>query len=125
MITLAEAQQITVESYNDLCYRNGGQVRGNDTISDIVNVGCHYLLSHYNDIVQTAYKDEVYNIVPQNYQYMAEAKVMSGAMKQWLPDLLTQQNIEGIASMIILNIGWSGMWDFLCGYFKQEHDRVI
>ena len=41
MITLAEAQQITVESYNDLCYRNGRQVRGNDTISDIVNVGCH------------------------------------------------------------------------------------
>ena len=108
-----------------MCYRNGGQVRGNDTISDIVNVGCHYLLSHYNNIVQTANKDEVYNIVPHNYQYMAEAKVIAGAMKQWLPDLLTQQNIEGIASMIILNIGWSGMWDFLCGYFKQEHDRVI
>ena len=125
MITLAEAQQITVEYYNDLCYRNGEQVRGNDTIYYIVNVGCHYLLSHYNDIVQTAYKDEVYNIVPQNYQYMAEAKVIAGAMKQWLPALLTQQNIEGSASMIILNIGWSGMWDFLCGYFKQEHDRVI
>lgn len=78
MITLAEAQQITVESYNDLCYRNGRQVRGNDTISDIVNVGCHYLLSHYNNIVQTANKDEVYNIVPLNYRYMAEAKGYSG-----------------------------------------------
>ena len=104
MITLAEAQQITVESYNDLCYRNGGQVRGNDTISDIVNVGCHYLLSHYNDIVQTAYKDEVYNIVPQNYQYMAEAKVIAGAMKQWLPDLLTPVSYTHLTLPTILRV---------------------
>ena len=125
MITRAEAQQITVSSYNDLCNRHGGTVRGNDTISDIVNVGCHYLLSHYKDIVQTADKDEVYDLVPLNYKYMAEAKIIAGAMKQWLPDLLPQQHIDGIASMIILNIGWSGMWNFLCDYFKQEHDRVI
>lgn len=69
MITRAEAQQITVSSYNDLCNRHGGTVRGNDTISDIVNVGCHYLLSHYKDIVQTADKDEVYDLVPLNYKY--------------------------------------------------------
>lgn len=82
MITRAEAQQITVSSYNDLCNRHGGTVRGNDTISDIVNVGCHYLLSHYKDIVQTADKDEVYDLVPLNYKYMAEAKIIAGAMKQ-------------------------------------------
>lgn len=125
MITLVEAQRLTVTSYNDLCHRNGGQAKGNDIVSDIVNVGCHYLLSQYNDIVQTNNKDEAYNIVPQNYKYMAEAKVIAGAMKQWLPDLLTQQNIEGIASMVILNIGWTGMWNFLCDYFKQKHGKDI
>lgn len=37
MITRAEAQQITVSSYNDLCNRHGGTVRGNDTISALVS----------------------------------------------------------------------------------------
>lgn len=104
-----------------------GQLKTSDIESDIMNVACLELLKENNSWIKKG--DDNNSIMEVMYlnhmRYSEDVELYFEAASLLYPSIYTNANKDIFVGLVIKNATWSGMWEFLKKYFKENHNRTL
>ena len=106
---------------------NKGQLKTSDIESDIMNVACLELLIENNSwIKKGSDNNSIMEVMYLNHmKYSEDVELYFDAASLLYPSIYRNPNKDIFVGLVIKNATWSGMWDFLRKYFKDNHNRNI
>ncbi|QEM09085.1 hypothetical protein [Mucilaginibacter rubeus] len=125
MLTQQIAERALYESLADLQQKKGNLIL-QDVETETINVGCLLLLEHYRQQISSHHNiNQLQNYVDANMRFYDSALWFTNYAARLFPQDYTQNHVTIAAFMIVQNISWAGMWDFLREYFFKTHGRAI
>jgi hypothetical protein len=104
-----------------------GQLSTSDIEADIMNVACLELLKENDSwIKKGADNDSIMAVMYLNHmRYSEDVELYFEAASLLYPSIYKNPNKDIFVGLVIKNATWSGMWDFLKKYFKDNHNKNI
>jgi hypothetical protein len=125
MLTRQIAETTLQKSLEDL-QRKKGSLQLQDVEAETINNGCLLLLTHYRDQVSSTHDiNAIGNYIDSNMRFSDMAGWFTSYTSKLFPKAYTSQHATSATFMIVQNITWAGMWDFLREYFFKTHGLAI
>jgi len=107
--------------------RMKGQLNTADIEADIMNVACFELLKENDSWLEKGNDNEsIMEVMYLNHmRYSEDVELYFEAASLLYPSIYRNPNKDIFVGLVIKNATWSGMWDFLKKYFKENHNRAI
>lgn len=123
---IQKAKQILSQSITNLQSRRGQLLLG-DVEAEIINNACLYLLKNHNSTIKKVHDVSQLNLILSDniFSHQNTAKLFGEAGRELFPNDYGLDRANSATLMILQNISWSGMWDFLRNYFQQNHGIQI
>ena len=104
-----------------------GHLNTSDIEADIMNVACLELLKENDSWIEKGDdNDSIMEIMYLNYmKYSEDVELFFDAASLLYPSIYRNPNKDIFVGLVIKNATWSGMWDFLRKYFKDNHNHNI
>lgn len=104
-----------------------GQLKTSDIEADIMNVACLELLKENDSWLEKGNDNEsIMKVMYLNHmRYSEDVELYFEAASLLYPSIYRNQNKDFFVGLVIKNATWSGMWDFLKKYFKDNHNTTI
>lgn len=120
------AKQILVKSINNLISRRG-QITISDVEAETINNACLFILQNFHQEVKSVHDVTQIDIVlPINFMNFENiCNCFVNASRELFPDDYDIESANVGKAMILQNISWSGMLDFLRDYFQKNHGIQI
>lgn len=120
------AKKILEDSLSNL-KRIKGHLNTSDIEADIMNVACLELLKENDSWIKKGDdNDSIMEVMYLNYmKYSEDVELYFDAASLLYPSIYRNPNKDIFVGLVIKNATWSGMWDFLRKYFKDNHNRNI
>ena len=107
--------------------RMKGQLNTADIEADIMNVACFELLKENDSWLEKGNDNEsIMEVMYLNHmRYSEDVELYFEAASLLYPSIYRNPNKDIFVGLVIKNATWSGMWDFLKKYFKENHNIAI
>lgn len=104
-----------------------GYINTSDIEADIMNVACLELLKENDSWIKKGDdNDSIMEVMYLNHmKYSEDVELYFDAASLLYPSIYRNPNKDIFVGLVIKNATWSGMWDFLRKYFKDNHNRNI
>ena len=104
-----------------------GHINTSDIEADIMNVACLELLKENDSWIKKGDdNDSIMEVMYLNHmKYSKDVELYFDAASLLYPSIYRNPNKDIFVGLVIKNATWSGMWDFLRKYFKDNHNRNI
>lgn len=125
MLTQQIAEQKLYESLADLQQKKGNLIL-QDVETETINVACLLILENHRQQISSHHDiNQLQNYVNANMRFHDIALWFTNYTARLFPQDYTQNHVTTASFMIVQNISWAGMWDFLREYFFRTHGRAI
>lgn len=120
------AKQILTKSITNLQNRRG-QITISDVEAETINNACLYILQNSYQKVNSVHDvTQIGTVLPINFMnFEGISNHFVNASKELFPKEYNGERADAGKMMIIQNISWSGMLDFLRDYFQKNHGIQI
>lgn len=104
-----------------------GPLKTSDIETDIMNIACLELLKENDSYIRKGDdNDSIMEVMYLNHmRYSEDVELYFEAASLLYPSIYTNSNKDIFVGLVIKNATWSGMWNFLKKYFKENHNRTI
>lgn len=104
-----------------------GQLKTSDIEADIMNVACLELLKENDSWIRKGTdNDSIMEVMYLNHmRYSEDVELYFEAASLLYPAIYSNPKKDIFVGLVIKNATWSGMWDFLKKYFKENHNKTI
>lgn len=125
MLTQQIAENALHESLADLQQKKGNLVL-QDVETETINVACMLLLENHRQQISSHHDiNQLQDHINSNMRFYDIALWFTNYAARLFPQDYTQDHVTTAAFMIVQNVSWAGMWDFLREYFFKTHGRAI
>jgi len=104
-----------------------GQLKTSDIETDIMNVACLELLKENDSWLRKGDdNDSIMEVMYLNHmRYSEDVELYFEAASLLYPSIYRNPKKDIFVGLVIKNATWSGMWNFLKKYFKDNHNITI
>lgn len=107
-------------------YQKSGHLTSTDIETETINLACLELIKKHGDKINKTHDvNRLQNSIDRNMWLLDEIQPYTAATRSLYSDVYTSNMANGAVFLILQNISWAGMWDFLRNYYSEKHGIFI
>lgn len=125
MITRENAANTLLKNIHDL-FQKQGSISKEDLEAETINTACLDIIREFGSSISSTHNiDDLESYICINVSFSKYAVFYTKALHEFYPEEFSSEMAAVLTMLIIQNISYAGMWDFLRNYYQEKHQWAI